>query len=104
MSTEYAKTEDCIDVPAGAAAIGVDAEGAIHWLGSRVTNDGLPVFVEESDGEIDVYDLAETPCWDAEDPVKAWIHHVQDKRGDWESVTYDASLTTLLATSMEGQR
>jgi hypothetical protein len=99
---EVDPSADRIVVPAYAVSLGVDGEGATHYLGNRVTNDGLPVYVEAPTGEVDVYDLAETPCWSCDDPVEAWIDHVADKRGDWESVTYGDSLVEMLAEGLEG--
>jgi len=88
-------------IPPRAVSLGVDGEGATHYLGNRVTNDGLPVYVEAPTGEVDVYDLAETPCWDADDEVQAWIDHVEAKRGAWERETYGDSLVEMLADGLE---
>ena len=107
MSAYNTSTEDCTAVPARAVSIGVDGEGATHYLGNRIVHDeALPVFVEEStgEGEVEVYDLAETPCWSADDEVEAWIEHVEAKRDGWESETYDEGLVEQLGGRVEVDR
>ncbi len=87
-------------IPDGAALIGVDAEGAFHWLGNRVTHDGVPVYVED-DGDVEVWDLTETPCTKAEDIVEGWISHVERKRGTWARKVYNQPLAVTLAERVE---
>lgn len=101
MSTYEMTTEDCIAIPPRASTLGVDGDGAVHYIGNRVTSSGIPVFVEEADGSVDVFDLSETPCADRDDEVAAWIEHVAEKRGAWDVVTYDRSLVELLTDSVD---
>jgi hypothetical protein len=103
MSAYDTRTEDCIATPPrDASEIDVDGEGATHHLGLRSAHEGLPVFVGDTTGAVEVYDLAETPCWGCADPVEAWIDHVAEKRGKWETETYDEGLVETLAASVEG--
>lgn len=103
MSAYDTRTEDCTAIPPrDASEIGVDGEGATHHLGLRSAHEGLPVFVKETTGAVDVYDLAETPCWSCDDPVEAWIDHVKAKRGEWESETYGDTLVDMLADQAGG--
>lgn len=89
-------------VPDSAALIGTDAEGATHYLGNRITADGIPVFVEGGDG-IETFDLSETPCTQADDVVEAWIDHVERKRGEWERIVYNQPLAVTLVESLGGE-
>jgi len=103
MSKSDSHSEECTDtVPAGAALIGIDAEGARHYLGNRITHDGVPVYVDAGD-TVETFDLAETPCITQDDAVEAWLDHVERKRGPWTTVVYNQPLGAMLATALEQQ-
>ena len=87
-------------IPDSAGLIGVDATGARHYFGNRVTSDGIPVFVKDPDG-IKTFDLTETPCTKADDVVEAWIDHVERKRGEWRRVVYNQPLAVMLMECVE---
>jgi hypothetical protein len=91
---------DAPTIPDSAGLIGLDATGARHYLGNRVTRDGIPVFVEDDD-DIKTFDLTETPCTKADDVVEAWIDHVERKRGVWRRVVYNQPLAVTLAQRVE---
>ena len=103
MSTTNSTAERSTDtVPRGAALIGIDAEGARHYLGSRVTNDGVPVYVQD-ETDVETFDLTETPCKTQDDIVEAWIDHVENKRGEWTTIVYNQPLGAMLATALEAE-
>lgn len=85
-------------VPERATCIGIDADGARHYLGNRITSDGIPVFVVD-DG-VTTFDLSTTPCADADDEIAAWIGHVERKRGEWQRIEYGKSALAVLADAL----
>jgi len=90
-------------IPADASRIGVDADGAPHYLGDPVQHDGIPVYVDAADG-VEEWDLTETPCGAVDgDAVDAWIDHVERKRGEWQRILYGRTLTEMLADAVEGE-
>jgi hypothetical protein len=97
MTTDDPTTQERIAIPARSSVIGTDADGARHHLGNRIAAEGFPVYVAHPDGEIEYFDLEETPCADADDEVKAWIDHVEAKRGPWQSIEYDRPLAAVAA-------
>jgi hypothetical protein len=103
MATNDDPTQNSIAIPARSTVLGVDGDGSTHYLGNRVTAEGIPVYVEHADGEREVYDLTETPCFDApayDDPVEAWIDHVEATRGAWDRIEYGRSLVDVLAAEV----
>ena len=88
-------------IPDRSGLIGIDAEGARHYLGNRVTHDGVPVYVKETDGSIEEWDLTETPCTQCDDVVEGWIDHVERKRGEWRRVVYNQPLAMTLVEAVE---
>lgn len=88
-------------VPDKFSLIGVDGEGATHYLGNRVTHEGVPVYVEKTDGSVVEWDLTETPCAECDDIVEGWINHVERKRGTWERLVYGQSLGETLVEAVE---
>lgn len=104
MATNADPAQERIEIPARSTVIGVDGAGNVHYLGNRVTADGIPIYVEETDGNREVFDLRETPCWDDddhEDPIDAWIAAVERKHGDWDRVEYGRSLVAVLGEAVE---
>lgn len=103
MATNAHRGKERIEIPSRSTVIGVDADGSIHRLGNRVAAEGIPVYVTHEDGELEVFDLTETPCYDHpdyDDPVEAWIAHVEHKRGDWARVEYGRSLVDVLGDTV----
>jgi hypothetical protein len=103
MTTNADTTQECIAIPPRATVVGVDGDGATHYLGNRVTAEGIPVYVEHDDGSREMFDLVETPCYDHpdyEDPVEAWIAHVRATVGEWGRVEYGRGLVEVLTAEV----
>jgi len=85
MATNARQKKRTDSVPASAALIGIDADGARHYCTSPIY-ETVTIYVKEQSGEIDTWDLEETPYDtvggpDADQP--GWYDHVAAKRG-WE--------------------
>jgi len=104
MSTDAPTTKNGIDsVPADAALLGIDGDGARHYVSNPIHGD-VTVYVKEATG-VQTFDLAETPCDGVGGPdveAAGWYDHVDAKRG-WD-ILADDILTQQLSALDDAQR
>lgn len=74
-------------VPDGAALVGIDSEGRVHYFMAAKSNDER-VFVATDADNVQVFDLADTGR-----DIKDWVGHVED----WEDLRYGESFDEMLA-------
>jgi len=77
-------------VPEGAALVGIDSEGRVHYTMAAKAHDDR-VFVATDDG-VQVFDLSGTGR-----TLEDWIAHVDE----WETLHHDESLVDMLADGLE---
>jgi hypothetical protein len=86
MSTTNAIQKKSTDtIPAAAALIGIDNDGAKHYVTSPI-HDDVTIYVQEADGDVETWQLSETPYDRIGGPNadgRGWFDHVDAKRG-WD--------------------
>jgi len=90
MATNAEQKSSTDSVPAGAALLGLDGEGARHYVSNPV-HGAVTVYVKEQSGEVRTFDLADTPCHGVGGPdaqARGWWDHIADKRG-WAQTAED---------------
>lgn len=86
MATNARRSENSIErIPSDAALIGIDTEGARHYVTCPI-HDDVTIYVKEQSGDVRTWDLSETPYDRVGGPSvteRGWYDHVADKRG-WD--------------------
>lgn len=82
-------------VPASASLVGIDGDGDRHYVGYTPREGSVVIYVKGAG--VERHDLAETPCSDQPDAVRAWIAHTERHRGDWEHIAYERPAVQRLA-------